>query len=374
MKIFLSYARRDKTYLQEVISHLDIYNLWWDKAIPGGEEWWTTIVQEIAISDCFIYLLSSKSIMSEHCIKEYNIAIEQGLEILPINIELGITLPSKELANIAHLQIVDFYDWKDTNQLRGLLHAVQLKERKVQNNELQTKSVEDLPIELVEPDNLPEVNDLDINGRLSNYWIHAQVHYSNKNTFRSYTKAIERYLSDMLLLNPDENTSREEFLSSLPTYTVSNSLSGRTFKEWIEKLLRDGRSTALRHAKPAIVGLAEMLVNDGFVSEENLNSIKVIKISKYQKKLKENKRRILSIEELSTLLRTAMNTGKTREQSLRNYLAISLALCTVKRREYLVNLSWNSIISDNNNQKKIIVHGKSNIVTVPAPASFLIKL
>lgn len=86
LRLFISYARRDKPLVLPLASQLGAkYDCWIDwEDIPDGAEWEKEISKGIAQSDVFLFLMTPNSVASEWCNKELQIASNWGKRIIPI--------------------------------------------------------------------------------------------------------------------------------------------------------------------------------------------------------------------------------------------------------------------------------------------------
>lgn len=86
LRLFISYARRDKPLVLPLVSQLGAkYDCWVDwEDIPDGTKWEREINKGIAQSDVFLFLLTPNSATSEWCNKELQIANNWGKRIIPI--------------------------------------------------------------------------------------------------------------------------------------------------------------------------------------------------------------------------------------------------------------------------------------------------
>jgi len=104
-KIFISYSRRNRKYTERLASYLEkSFDVWYDKEIHLGTDWWNKIVKEIEKCDHFIFLISESSVISEYCLKEVELAYELNKHIVPIQIQKTVPLPAN-LKWLAKLQI-----------------------------------------------------------------------------------------------------------------------------------------------------------------------------------------------------------------------------------------------------------------------------
>lgn len=100
MRLFICYARDDKASCNQLVKRIDTHDLWYDDALVAGEDWWQMILQQIDACDCFIYLLSPKSVASFHCRREFDVAVRLNKQIIPLKISKDLTEIPAFLANI----------------------------------------------------------------------------------------------------------------------------------------------------------------------------------------------------------------------------------------------------------------------------------
>jgi hypothetical protein len=110
-KIFLSYSRVDLAFAQSLSSDLEKLNhiVWLDQELSGGQPWWEKILASIRESDFFIFLLSSSSLDSQACKREYSYAADLFRPILPVLVCDGVSLKLLPQA-LAQVQLVDYRD------------------------------------------------------------------------------------------------------------------------------------------------------------------------------------------------------------------------------------------------------------------------
>jgi len=87
MKIFISYAHDDTSRILEFQRALEAHEVWFDHHLSVGQEWWNEIERQIGASHCFVLLLSPKSMASEYCQKELELALRLDKPIAPVMIE-----------------------------------------------------------------------------------------------------------------------------------------------------------------------------------------------------------------------------------------------------------------------------------------------
>lgn len=125
MRLFISYARVDKRYCEQIVDLLDIYDVWYDQRLHVGQKWWTEILSQLEGCDGVIYLLSPESIASEYCQRELQIAKTLNKHIFPIIIHPRIEIPE----NLSEYQFADLSRGLDADAVKALLGAIYLASR-----------------------------------------------------------------------------------------------------------------------------------------------------------------------------------------------------------------------------------------------------
>lgn len=85
--VFISYSRKDKTFVQSLHEALSAHNreAWVDwEGIPPTAEWLQEIHRAIEASDTFIFIISPASVASDICKQEIAYAVEQHKRLVPI--------------------------------------------------------------------------------------------------------------------------------------------------------------------------------------------------------------------------------------------------------------------------------------------------
>jgi serine/threonine kinase PknH len=115
MKVFISYSKKDRSLvenLSEDIAKLlktptSQTNIWYDRDLKGGHEWWNSILDAIESCDVFVFALTPLSLSSEACRLERSYAQMLNKRILPImlsgNVNISL-LPSE-------LQMIQYVDY-----------------------------------------------------------------------------------------------------------------------------------------------------------------------------------------------------------------------------------------------------------------------
>jgi hypothetical protein len=88
-RIFISYSREDEGAVNALVADLaDIgYEVWWDRSLRGGQEWWATILEQIRGCRLFIIAVSPTSMASAACASEIWYAAALWRPILPVMVK-----------------------------------------------------------------------------------------------------------------------------------------------------------------------------------------------------------------------------------------------------------------------------------------------
>jgi hypothetical protein len=106
-KLFVSYARKNKRAIDELVGHLGIlgYETWLDSSLRGGQDWWEVILRQIADCDAFIAIVSRDVLSSVACRREFDWAEALSKPVPPLAVEP----PPKALpGRYSRRQIVDY--------------------------------------------------------------------------------------------------------------------------------------------------------------------------------------------------------------------------------------------------------------------------
>lgn len=87
MKLFISYSRDDKTWVYDFTNALredGEHDAWIDRRIAPSTDWWDTILANIEEAQCFVFVMSPKSVDSIYCLAELDYALKLNKPILPV--------------------------------------------------------------------------------------------------------------------------------------------------------------------------------------------------------------------------------------------------------------------------------------------------
>lgn len=124
-QIFISYSRRDKTFVDELVHDLTDtgYDIWLDREdIVGGESWRTSIVEGISSCSAFVLIVSPHSVASENVAKEVSLAEKYKKVIIPV-IHQECEIPKNMEYQLAMAQQVSMDDYQ--RGFRQLVRALE---------------------------------------------------------------------------------------------------------------------------------------------------------------------------------------------------------------------------------------------------------
>jgi hypothetical protein len=110
MKIFVSYARRDRQAVDLLLQDMRRarHDVWVDEELTGGQAWWDTILATIRGTDLFVIALSPDLLKSRACRAEYEYAVGCNRTILPVMV--APVSPQMAPPAIANAQILDYVE------------------------------------------------------------------------------------------------------------------------------------------------------------------------------------------------------------------------------------------------------------------------
>ena len=120
MRVFISYARVDKPFVQGIIDCLDVHDVWYDHRISSGQVWWNDILKRLDWCQRLVFCFSEASINSDYCLKEWAVAQRLGKPTVPVLIAPNITIPD----SLKYLEYIDFSQGMSVKELKRLLYAL----------------------------------------------------------------------------------------------------------------------------------------------------------------------------------------------------------------------------------------------------------
>jgi integrase/recombinase XerD len=340
MRLFISYARVDKSTCGELISKLQAHEVWYDQKVWGGQRWWDEILKRIEWSEGFIFLLSPEGVSSEYCIQEFEIARNLGKFILPILVRARTEIPD----NLRDYQYVDLSGGLTVDSVVELLNAITFAEREV--SKTSSLDIENLSAKQVKPPKTPPP--LELQQQIAfplnfNFTLYLKLRGNTINTERAYFRWVERYLEDVAGKEPMERNERDRFMSNLPVEMLHESLNLAQLRAWLGMLAsEDLSSQSLSQARAAILALADLLVESELLDKDRANRLREVPLPPTFEE--QAAKRWLSITELKILIDAARDMAATENHALRN-VVIARTLCTLPiRRQELVQAQWGDLI------------------------------
>ncbi len=106
-RVFISYARQNRADVDQLAGHLDVLgcDVWIDKSLHGGQDWWEEILRQIAGCDTFVAIISHEALNSTACRRELEWAEKLGKPVLPVAVQ---PVPKALPARLVRLQIIDY--------------------------------------------------------------------------------------------------------------------------------------------------------------------------------------------------------------------------------------------------------------------------
>jgi hypothetical protein len=108
--VFVSYKREDEQRVASIVNGLTGggFSVWWDRAIPGGESWRQTIVEQLDSACCVIVVWSDRSVGSSGGFVQDEAARAKSRGVLiPIRID-----PVDPPLGFGDLQTLDLVGWR----------------------------------------------------------------------------------------------------------------------------------------------------------------------------------------------------------------------------------------------------------------------
>lgn len=125
---FVSYTRDDRDRVMPLVEEIaEIgFPVWWDEAIPGGEEWWAYLEERIRNAANVLLFLTRQATSSKYVRREVHYAIKSGKPIVPIDLE-GVRYSLEKWPDIARYQALNIYSDTIRQQLCDALRNAGLE-------------------------------------------------------------------------------------------------------------------------------------------------------------------------------------------------------------------------------------------------------
>ncbi len=121
--VFVCYAHDDQGVVYPEIGwlHEQGINLWYDEGISAGKNWRAAIGDSLLGASHVVFYISERSLASDHCNREINLALDEGKDIVPVYLE-SVDLTSDLKVGLTRVQAL--YRNQDANYQQHLLSAL----------------------------------------------------------------------------------------------------------------------------------------------------------------------------------------------------------------------------------------------------------
>jgi len=122
--VFVCYAHKDsdRVYIDLTQLNDDGINLWYDEGIPAGSSWRAEIAGAIQGASKLLFFISDASLVSSHCLREVDFAVNHDIEIVPVYLDDSVLPAELELVlNRVHA----LFRENDDRYMEHLLDALQ---------------------------------------------------------------------------------------------------------------------------------------------------------------------------------------------------------------------------------------------------------
>ncbi len=120
MRVFVSYARADKTFVMMLTDALDVHEVWYDHRLYTGQVWWNDILKRLDWCERFMFCFSEASINSDYCLKEWATAQRLGKPTIPVLLTPNLVIPD----SLKYSEYIDFSEGLSLRALKRLLAAL----------------------------------------------------------------------------------------------------------------------------------------------------------------------------------------------------------------------------------------------------------
>ncbi len=226
MQLFVSYSRVDQPHCLAIVDLLRAHDVWFDHKLYGGDKWWDEIDRQLELCEGFVYLLSNESVSSKYCIREYEIAVERGKQIIPVFVRARTQIPErlKSLDEIHRIDLADITIYSVTELLNAVLKAERIAtqvKKKVVPNSLHKSN---LPFNYA-------------------YVLKKQASLSEL-TMSTYLRWTDDFLVTVALFAPSQGKQeRNKRMENLPIGRLVESLDIAQIRLWLEKIVSSRSSS-----------------------------------------------------------------------------------------------------------------------------------
>lgn len=120
---FVCYAHDDASVVYPEMQWLNERgaHLWYDEGISAGKNWRAEISDSLQQAAHVLFYISKASLASDHCNRETNFALDEGIEIIPVYLEETELTPDLK---IGLNRVQALHRQEDENYQRHLLHSL----------------------------------------------------------------------------------------------------------------------------------------------------------------------------------------------------------------------------------------------------------
>jgi len=165
---------------------------------------------------------------------------------------------------------------------------------------------------------------------------------SSPHTQRAYYRWVDQFLVDLAGMKATRGDARIDRMRQLPVQRILPILQPDTLETWLKLLVDEGHSRqGLDQARASIVTLGELMAGDDLIDDVLLGRLKYISTPAVE--IKKKKIKILSREQLNTLMNSARENSTSHNQMLRNSVAMMMLCMMALRREELSDAKWGDL-------------------------------
>ncbi|MBQ8029445.1 MAG: toll/interleukin-1 receptor domain-containing protein [Clostridia bacterium] len=125
-KVFISYAHKDMEAVSKIADVLENKidcDLWFDKKLHGGEEYFSIIADRILDCEHFIFVVSPNSVVSDWCIKELEFAMSEKKKIIAVWLE-DFSPPPRVRLVISNTHYLKNYELNENDFAKNMAEAL----------------------------------------------------------------------------------------------------------------------------------------------------------------------------------------------------------------------------------------------------------
>jgi adenylate cyclase len=121
----VSYAHEDADVVFEELRALRArgWHIWYDEGISAGTSWRAEIADAIERCAVFLIFLTSRSVASEHCTKELNLALDRKKPVIPVYLD-ATELPSAIALELTSQQGIMAFELDDARYRKRLSESL----------------------------------------------------------------------------------------------------------------------------------------------------------------------------------------------------------------------------------------------------------